>query len=113
MKHDYGYFLGTQGRDKDHLDVFIGPHPDVELVYVINQIDPETKRFDEHKVMCGFRSEAEAREGYLANYADDWKGLDSIVPMTMQAFKEWLKGDTTKKASHLHRTLARLQLASS
>src|SRR5262245_3259225 len=34
MHSDYGYFKGTQGKDKDHVDVFIGPQLDSEIVFV-------------------------------------------------------------------------------
>ncbi len=30
MHHHYGYIKGTKGRDKDHLDVFLGPDPERE-----------------------------------------------------------------------------------
>lgn len=97
MAHHYGYFLGTKGCDKDHIDVFVGEQPDCELVHVINQINPETNRHDEHKIMLGFINAQQAREGYLANYAKDWQGLGSMVQMTMAQFKNWLlKDDTTQ-----------------
>ena len=97
MKSHYGYIKGTKGRDKEHLDAFIGKDPTSENVFVVNQINPSTGSFDEHKVMLGFDTEENARAGYLENYAKDWKGLKSIVPMSMAEFKEWTKGDTTKE----------------
>ena len=98
MRHDYGYIKRTEGKDGDHVDVFIGPDPKLELVYVVNQQDPETKAFDEHKCLLGFRSESEARRGYLANYQRGWKGLGSIYPLTIEQFRWWLsEGDTTKE----------------
>lgn len=49
MAHDYGYIKRTESEaDGDHVDVFIGPHPESELVFVIDQIK-ESGRFDEHK----------------------------------------------------------------
>jgi len=97
MKHDYGYIKRTTGKDGDHVDVFLGPNPESEIVFIVNQNDKSGK-FDEHKCMLGFTTEQDARKGYLANYADGWTGLGSIKPMTMGDFKTWLKGDTTKKA---------------
>lgn len=100
MKADYGYILSTEGNDGDHVDVFIGPHPEVELVYIVNQTDPKSGRFDEHKVMLGYLSEKDAKQGYLDNYEPGWKGLGSIVPITMVDFKDWLQnGDQTKRAA--------------
>lgn len=98
MKHDYGYINRTEGKDGDHLDVFLGPNPEAELVFVVNQVDPSTGKFDEHKCMLGFLTEEDARQGYLANYEDGWQGLSSIKAMTMTDFKEWINGDTTKQA---------------
>jgi hypothetical protein len=97
MKYDYGYFLGSVDNDGDAVDVFIGPEPEIELVYVVDQIDPRTKKFDEHKVLMGFSSLEKATDGYLANYEKGWQGLGKIVPMTLSQFKQWLaSGDHTK-----------------
>lgn len=100
MAHDYGYIKRTEGADGDHVDVFIGDQPESEQVYVVDQVDPKTGKFDEHKVMLGFADEAAAQAGYLANYEPGWKGLGGIKAMSVQAFKRWLKeGDTTQSIS--------------
>ncbi|MFL9704671.1 LPD38 domain-containing protein [Aeromonas veronii] len=97
MTHDYGYIKRTLGADGDHVDVFIGDRPDSETVYVVDQVDPKTGKFDEHKVMMGFTDEQAAQAGYLANYEKGWKGLGSIKAMPVEEFKRWVKeGDTTK-----------------
>lgn len=91
LQNHYGYIRRSQDLDGDHVDVFIGPDPECELVYVVDQIDPATKSFDEHKCMLGFKKLKDAKEAYLANYEPGWKGLGKITPVTMQQFKEWLK----------------------
>jgi hypothetical protein len=100
MKHSYGYILGTEDKsnDEDHVDVFLGDQPESEIVFVVNQLDPETKKFDEVKVMMGFVTEEAAKAGYLANYDADWQGLGEIRAMTMPDFKEWLADAATKQA---------------
>ncbi|MGY3944807.1 LPD38 domain-containing protein [Aeromonas tecta] len=104
MAHDYGYIKRTEGADGDHVDVFIGDQPESEQVYVVDQVDPQTGKFDEHKVMLGFADEAAARAGYLANYEPGWKGLGTIKAMPVKAFKRWLKeGDTTQSISRAKR----------
>lgn len=100
MKSHYGYIKGTVGKDKDHIDVFVKPGTealdDGATVTVINQVG-EGGRFDEHKVMLGFSSQAEAEAAYMENYTKDWKGLGSAGVTTLGAFKAWLKdGDTSK-----------------
>ncbi|MCZ4331653.1 hypothetical protein ACE1OG_07215 [Aeromonas hydrophila] len=91
MVHDYGYIKRTEGADGDHIDVFIGDQPDSETVYVIDQVDPKTGKFDEHKVMMGFADEQAAQDGYLANYEEGWEGLGAIKVMPVEEFKRWVK----------------------
>ncbi len=105
INHDYGYIRGTKGADAfreagstDQVDVFIKPNStEGGTVYVVNQVDPTSGKFDEHKVMIGFDSQEEAEKAYLSNYEKDWKGLGSTVEMPMDAFKEWVYTDATKQ----------------
>lgn len=86
----YGYIQRTEGNDGDHVDCFIGPHPESELVFVIDQCDADGS-FDEHKVMLGYVSAASAEECYLACYQKGWK-CGPITAMTLPEFKTWLDG---------------------
>lgn len=90
MKHTYGYFKGSEGRDGDQIDVFIGDNPESTTIFVVDQIDPSTGEFDESKVMMGFNSADEAKQGYLANYSAGWKGLGQITEVPVEDFKTWL-----------------------
>ena len=90
MNHTYGYIKKTKGKDKDHVDCFVGDNLNSDKVYVINQIDPKTGEFDEHKVMIGFNSAREAGEAYLSNYAPGWGGLGSMREMSIDKFKKWV-----------------------
>lgn len=104
MQSHYGYFLGTKGRDKDHIDCFIKVGTPRELpgtapVFVVDQVKPGNGHFDEHKVMLGWGTKSQARRAYLANYSKGWSGLGAITEMTLDAFKAWLRGDTTKPAA--------------
>lgn len=101
MAHHYGYILGTEARDGDHVDAFIGENPDSTKVFIVNQRNVGTGRFDEHKVMLGFDSRQAAIDGYHANYAKGWKGLGSMVETDVAAFKGWLENGDTKKAATL------------
>lgn len=95
LTHDYGYIRGTTGRDRDHLDVFIGPDAtNAELpVVVIDQYDPDTGGFDEHKVMLGFEDQGDAMDAYHANYPDDWGGFGGVRQMPLVEFKKWAFGE--------------------
>lgn len=100
----YGYFKRTEGKDGDHIDVFLCQDDlGSEIIFIINQVDPKSRRFDEHKVIAGVTNERRAREVYLANYEDGWTGLGEIKAMTLADFKKWLaSGDTAKRAAALH-----------
>lgn len=89
MGAHYGYLQGTKGADGDAVDCFIGAQVDSGTVYVINQ--GFQGRFDEHKAMLCFGSEEAARAAYMASYELGWEGLQSIVPMTLDQFRWWLK----------------------
>lgn len=99
MQHHYGYIRGTVGQDGDHIDTFIKPGtPDdfAGQVFVVDQLNKDGTP-DEHKVMMGFDTEAEARAAYLSNYQKGWKGLGAITAAPVDDFKTWLRdGDTTK-----------------
>lgn len=96
MAHHYGYIKRTESEaDGDHIDVFIGPDPESEIVFVVDQeIDG---KFDEHKCMLGFTSKEAAKAGYLACYDDGWKGCGSITSLTIPQFKAWCKDGNTGK----------------
>jgi hypothetical protein len=87
MHFDYGYIRGTVGKDKDHIDVYVGPNSESEIVYIVNQNDPVTGDFDEQKVMLGFNSEEDAKTAYLKQY--DRPGFfGDIVKMNIETFKD-------------------------
>lgn len=100
MAAHYGYIRRTEGADGDQVDVFVRPGtaPDYAgRVYVIDQVDPSTRRFDEAKVMMGYDSREQAEQAYRDSYDDGWNGLGEITEMDMPTFKAWLKeGDTTR-----------------
>lgn len=92
MKNHYGYFTNTtaQGKDRDAVDVFIGPNvEDFDYVYVIDQ-NNDKGEFDESKVMLGFNSKEHAKNAYLSNYSSDWDGFRSITKVSIRTFKKWL-----------------------
>lgn len=98
LRDHYGYVRRTESEaDGDHVDVFVPGDRDLKswLVHVVNQNDPKTGRFDEHKCFLGLNSPAEAEEVYHRNYQDGWQGFDSAAPLTLPQFKRWLeRGDT-------------------
>lgn len=103
MPFSYGYLSAHFHRgvqlsesDGDQIDCFLGPDPESELIFAVDQQKPDGSH-DEHKLMIGWHSEAEAREAYLASYQPGWKGLKNITAMTLPAFREWLENGDTRK----------------
>ena len=91
MQNDYGYIKRTEGADGDQVDVYVGDKPDSERVFVVNQVNPKTGEFDEHKVMLGFDKAILARRAYMKHYQKGWKGFGDMTEMTVPEFKQWLK----------------------
>ena len=100
MHDTYGYILGKIGVDGDHIDMFINDAADLDTfdgnVYVVDQVNPETGEFDEHKVMYGYPSEEAATEAYLANYSNGWKGLGKVTSVPKATFDKWLESSDRK-----------------
>lgn len=100
MHDTYGYILGKIGVDGDHIDMFINDAADLDTfdgnVYVVDQVNPETGEFDEHKVMYGYPSEEAATEAYLANYSKGWKGLGKVTSVPKTTFDKWLESSDHK-----------------
>lgn len=106
MRNSYGYIRrnyhdgerhAPKGGDGEHVDVFLAKHPDSSVVFVVDQVDPSTGAFDEHKCILGATSKTEAKETYLANYAENWKGCGDITALTLPQFKAWLKNGDLEK----------------
>jgi len=99
MPAHYGYVKRTVGADNENMDVYIGSNIDAPEVYVVDQVHADTQDFDEHKAMIGFNSIQEAVDAYSGAFSDGRGGErhGGVTVMTVQEFKDWLKGDQTKK----------------
>lgn len=95
MNNTYGYIRGTESVDGDHIDVFLGPDMNSDMVYVVDQVNTDGS-FDEHKVMMGFPSLEDARSAYLSNYEEGWQGLGNITGVTLDGFKKWIDSSIRK-----------------
>ena len=89
MRNHYGYFSNTEGRDGDHIDVFIGSYLDFDKIFVVDQKNDEGN-FDESKVMLGFKNKEQAKKAYLSNFDSNWKGFMAITEIDIDKFKKWL-----------------------
>ena len=89
---DYGYISNTVGADTQQVDCFVGPNPASDLVWVISQVDPVSKVFDEHKCLLGFSSMVDALGAYVASYSDalGLERIGAVISGRMPEFKAWL-----------------------
>ncbi len=121
MKYDYGYLRGTHGTDGDHVDCYIGPNTDSQVVYIIDQMKKvhgskkgdglKWDRFDEQKCMMGWDSAEEAKAAYMKQY-DDPRFFGSMKEMRMDEFREKVLDKTNhgkKVATDIAARLERLR----
>ena len=102
MPADYGYIKRTEGADGDNVDVYIGPNPASTMVYVIDQVDPKTGKFDETKSMIGFDSLDQAVAAYDSAFSDGTgpSRRGAVVSLPVETFKEWTRdGETQEPAA--------------
>jgi hypothetical protein len=109
MPAHYGQILGVEGAEMgendqhDLMDIFIGEHPDSGRVFVIDQKNPKTGKFEEHKVMYGFQSREQAVSTYVAAFSDGSgpSRLGEVTDMTKEDFNDWIQeGDTHRALSY-------------
>ena len=99
LPYDYGYIKRTEGADGDHVDVCIGPDHQSDHVFIVDQHDLRDGKFDEHKVMLGYRTKDDAVRAYQNGFSDGKGGerMRAVVRMSVPEFKRWLKTCDTKK----------------
>lgn len=103
MLTPYGYIRQTEAADGDHVDVYLGENLTEDApVFVIDQIDPKTKAYDEAKVVMGAKGYAEAKDIYDNHFSDDSgeSRRGAVTKMSLAQFKDWLKSDTTKPVKY-------------
>lgn len=94
---DYGYILDTTGADGDEMDCYLGPNPESNIVYVVDQNKMDSPEFDEHKCMLGYKSMSQAKKDYYDGHTHGVKIFRGITAMTIKVFKAWLQhGDISK-----------------
>lgn len=95
----YGYILRTEGADGEHVDAYIGPSPQSDRAWIVNQVDADTGDFDEHKLMLGYDNWAQAQGDYLRAFSDGrgHQRLGGVAGVSIPELKAWLaNGDTTE-----------------
>jgi hypothetical protein len=92
MPAHYGYLRATRGNDDDHVDCFIGKGKPTGRAYVIDQYEPKTGRFDEHKVVLLVESPEAAVRLYQRSFGGNAsKGrMGAVSELSIEELKKWL-----------------------
>lgn len=96
MPVSYGYIRGTEAKDGDHVDCFLGSNPKSLRVYVIDQ-KKDDGSYDEAKCMLGFKDRETAIKAYRDSFSDKKNRIMHVRKMLMPEFKYWIKNGNTKK----------------
>lgn len=99
MPAHYGYIKRTEGADKEQVDVYVGENPSAPSVFIVDQVDADSRAFDEHKAFIGFQNADQVKDTYNASF-DDGRGVHrygGMTEMTVPEFKEWLKNGNNRK----------------
>jgi hypothetical protein len=101
---DYGYIRNTRSAEGfgEGMDCFVGPHADSTRAWIVNQGKMNTSgadanSFDEHKIMLGFKSSADAVAAYRNSYPGGGNIL-SIRETDIPGLKRWLEIGNVNKA---------------
>lgn len=94
VKFDVGRFRDVKGADGGDVDVIYGPEGDNTNVFVIDQM--VDGKFDEHKVMTGFKDANQAKMAHRTTYGTTAK-VGRVVEMTPTEFKKWMAGKNRTK----------------
>lgn len=108
MPAHYGYIRRTEGADGDHLDVYVGPNMASKRVWVIDQVDPTNKQFDEVKAFIGFGSARDVLAAYDQAFSDGRAAdrIGKLSGMSVDDFKTWAKSNSKAAYSYTNPTPA-------
>lgn len=101
MPAHYGYLKRSEGADGENVDVYVGEYLEADTVYIVDQQNPDTGAFDEHKVLLAFPDRTSALNGYTLSFSDG-KGqarVGAVAEMSVDAFREWLKRPAPRPAA--------------
>lgn len=105
----YGCIKRTNGIDEDEIDVFVGPDPKAEMVYIVEQQIPQTGLYDEQKTMLGFANQKDAEKMYQAHFDRPDFALYTTA-MTVDQFKRWVQITKPNKGEMFTKSKSKLRL---
>ena len=99
MPNHYGQILGTKDVTGEPIDITIGDNIESDRVWVIDQIDPKTKKYDEPKSFYGFNTPEDALKAYDSSFSDGSgpSRRGGVTEFTKDGFKKWAKSTDAQK----------------
>lgn len=99
MPSTYGYILGSEARDGDHVDCYVGPDHASEKVFVVDQVHAGTGKYDEPKCMLSYPSKEAALADYRKAFSDGKadQRIGAVTEISVADFKDWIRDGNTKK----------------
>ena len=91
-QYPYGEIAGTVGADGDAVDVYIGPNPMAEDVFVVHQLTRDGD-YDEDKIFLGW-NDAESAEAAYRAHGPSW-GFGALDAMTFEEFRDEYLADNS------------------
>lgn len=99
LPNHYGHLQIARGADGDKADITIGDDLAAQSVYVIDQINPKSGKFDETKSFAAFPSKKAAIASYLASFSDNAKRrIGAVTEMPVEQFVQLARSDNLDKA---------------
>jgi hypothetical protein len=83
MPAAYGYIDGAD------FDAFVGPNPNSDQMWVIEQVDPVHRTHDSYKAMLGYDFREQALVDFRASFSEDRLGI--VRGMGVDVFRDWLR----------------------
>lgn len=97
MGATYGYAKGTEGADGDHVDFFVGPHPETDRAFIIDELGRDGK-FQQHKVMAGFLTTDDAIAAFDSTSSKRHEDISGITTISADDLKGWLQDRKATKS---------------
>lgn len=95
----YGQLKGTKAADGENVDIILGTNPHAENVFLIDQIDQSSGKYDETKAALGFASQEEALGAYDSLFSDQRsrERVGAVSSATFADFKKWIRSSAARR----------------
>jgi len=102
MKASRGIIRGLDGAGRREVKAWIGPNPESQMAYRIDQENAEGEH-DEEKLVLGFNSPVEAAQAIMAHYPQGKSPVRAIHQIPTGGLEDWIaEGECWAETAHHH-----------